>query len=128
MAPFQNTRYENLTVDSSFVEAIEYASGTVVFNPKTCERSYLNSKNQANQATLAAQYKSYRTQEEHRISLELFNTVQLKLVKQLQRKEPVNHNYYYTISSQTLFSFLHSQINKFCFGFEHLYTQGTMIQ
>ena len=128
VAPFENTRYENLAVDPSLVEAIEYAGGAMAFNPKTCERGYLNSKNRANQATLAARYKSYGTREEDRISLELFDIVQPKLTKLLQRKEPVNHDYYYAIPSQTLFSFLRSQINKFCFGFEHLYMQGTMVQ
>jgi hypothetical protein len=113
VVPFENTGYENLAVDPSFIEAIEYAGGNVVFNLKTCERGYLNSKNRANQSTLGAQYKSHGTREEDWISLELFDIVQPKLVERLQQKELVNHNYYYTISSQTLFSFLRSQINKF---------------
>jgi hypothetical protein len=106
VVPFGDTGYENLAVDPSFVEAIEYAGGTVVFNPKTCERGYLNSKNRANQATLAARYKSYGTWEEHWISLELSDIVQPKPVEWLQQKELVNHDYYYAILSQTLFSFL----------------------
>ena len=61
VVPFENVGYENLAVDPSFIEAIEYAGGNVAFNTKTCERGYLNSKNRANQATLGAQYKSYGT-------------------------------------------------------------------
>jgi hypothetical protein len=83
VVPFENTRYENLAVDPSFIEAIEYAGGSVVFNSKACERGYLSSKNRANWATLAAQHKSYGTREEHWISLELFDIVQPKLVEQL---------------------------------------------
>lgn len=128
VTPFENPSYENLAVDPAFVEAIEYAGGVVTFNAKTCERGYLHSKNRANVATKAAQYKSYSTREEVRISLELFDVMEPKLEEQSQRKEPSNHSYYYTIPSKTLFGFLRSQINKFCFGFEHLYTQGTVVQ
>jgi hypothetical protein len=128
VTPFENAGYENLAVDPDFVEAIEYAGGVVAFNPKTCEHGYLYSKNRANLTTKTAQYKSYSTREEHRTTLELFDAMQPKLEELSQRKEPPNYSYYYTIPSKTLFGFLHSQINKFCFGFEHLYTQGTVVQ
>jgi hypothetical protein len=32
------------------------------------------------------------------------------------------------IPSKTLFGFLHSQINKFCLGFEHLYKRDTVVR
>jgi hypothetical protein len=109
-------------MDPTFIETIEYVGRAVVFDSKTCERGFLYSKNRANKVTYNALYKSYSTKEEHRISFELFNAIQTKLVEQIQRKEPTNRNYYYTIPSKTLFGFLQSQINKYCFGFEHLYT------
>jgi hypothetical protein len=79
---FENAGYENLAVDLALVKAIEYAGGAVTFNAKTCERGYLYSKNRANLATKAAQYKSYSTREEVRISLELFDVIKPKLEEQ----------------------------------------------
>jgi hypothetical protein len=73
--PFENAGYENLALDPTFVETVEYASRNVTFDPKTCERGFLSSKNRANRTTHNAQYKSYGTREEHCISLKLFNAI-----------------------------------------------------
>jgi hypothetical protein len=127
LTPFANKGFEHLAVDPSLVDAISHAGKAIVFNQKTCERGYLNSKKRANYTTRDAQYKSYGTREEHRISLELFDEMLPKFVGLSQREEPTNCNYYYTIPSETLFGFLRTQINKFCLGFEHLYTQGTVV-
>jgi hypothetical protein len=43
-------------------------------------------------------------------------------VEQTQCKELTNCDNYYAILSKTLFGFLWTQINKYCLGFEHLYT------
>jgi hypothetical protein len=127
LTPFANEGYEHLAVDPSLADAITYAGKAAVFDRKACERGYLHSKKRANYATTDAQYKSNGTREEDRISLELFEKIQPKLVELSQRGEPPNHDYYYTIPSETLFGFLQTQINKFCLGFEHLYTQGTVV-
>jgi hypothetical protein len=79
-----------------------------VFDPKTGEQGYLASKNRAYQGTRDAQFKSYGTRGEHWISLELFNAMQAELIKQSQRGEPANCNYYYAVPSETLFGFLRS--------------------
>jgi hypothetical protein len=73
--PFENIGYENLAMDPTFIETIEYVSGAVVFDSKTCKRGFLYSKNRANKVTHNALYKSYGTKEEHRISFELFNAI-----------------------------------------------------
>jgi hypothetical protein len=127
LTPFVNKGLEHLAVDPSLVDAISYARKAIVFNQKTCERAYLNSKKGANYTTRDAQYKLYRTREEHRISLELFDEMQPKFVELSQRAGHTNCDYYYTIPSETLFGFLQTQINKFCLGFEYLYTQGTVV-
>ena len=127
LTPFVNKGYKHLVVDPSLANAITYARKAAVFDQKACERGYLYSKKQANYATTDAQYKSNGTQEENWISLELFEKIQPKLVELSQRGEPPNYNYYYTIPLETLFGFLQTQINKFCLGFEHLYTQGTIV-
>jgi hypothetical protein len=127
LTPFANEGYEHLAVDPSLANAITYAGKAAVFDRKACERGYLHSKKRANYATTDAQYKSNGTREEDRISLELLEKIQPKLVELSQRGEPMNHDYYYTIPSETLFGFLQTQINKFCLGFEHLYTQGTVV-
>jgi hypothetical protein len=54
MYPFENTGYESLAMDPAFVEIIAYAGGAVVFNAKTCEQGYLNTKNRANRNTMDA--------------------------------------------------------------------------
>jgi hypothetical protein len=108
VTPFENKGYENLAVDLDLIDAIQYAGGSIAFDPRTCERGYLNSKNRANQTTLAAQYKSLGTQEEFRISLELSDSIQPKLVELLQQGPPPNCHCYYVVPSQTLFSFLRS--------------------
>jgi hypothetical protein len=35
----------------------------------------------------------------------------------------MNCDYYYAVPSKTFFGFLQTQINKYCLGFEHLYTR-----
>jgi hypothetical protein len=123
MYPFENTGYESLAMDPAFVEIMAYAGGVVVFNAKTCEQGYLNTKNRANRNTMDALYKSYGTREEHRISFELCNAIEAQLVEQAQREEPPNCDYYYAVLSKSLFGFLRTQINKYCLGFEYLYTR-----
>src|ERR1700738_4514850 len=83
-------------------------------------------KNGADKGSYDALYKSYGTREEHCISLKLFNAIRPKLEEQSRQEEgeePTNRNYYYAVPSKTFFGFLRSQINKFCCGFEHLYSR-----
>ena len=123
--PFENTGYKSLAIDPSFVETVAYAGGAAVFDAKTCERGFLNTKNRANRGTRDALYKSYGTREEHRISFRLFNAIRAQLVERTQQEGPTNCNYYYAVPSKTFFGFLRTQINKYCLGFEYLYTRTT---
>jgi hypothetical protein len=126
--PFKNTGYKSLAIDPTFIETVAYAGGAVVFDKKTYKRGYLNGKNRADKGSYDALYKSYGTREEHRISFKLFNAIRARLVEQSQQEEEqeeelTNRDYYYAIPSKTFFGFLRSQINKFCLGFEHLYSR-----
>jgi hypothetical protein len=51
LTPFANKGFKHLVVDPSLVDAVSYARKAIVFNQKTCERSYLSSKKRANYTT-----------------------------------------------------------------------------
>ena len=93
--PFANPGYENLAVDLSLMDAMSYASGNVAFGRKISERGYLKAKFGHPNKSEMPSFISYGMREEHRISIELFDAMQTKLVERSQRQGPpaAEHNY-----------------------------------
>ncbi|KAL5370972.1 hypothetical protein DPSP01_014565 [Paraphaeosphaeria sporulosa] len=120
---FDNQAVENLALDPGYVRSLQQQGGGVTFSESVCKGAYLHSKGRANANLRDNQRKSYGIREEHRVSLTMMDEIcehwcEWDLyddsIDDVDRPLP-----YYVVPSPELFGFLHAQINKYCFLFEH---------
>ena len=120
---FNNQAVENLALDPGYIRSLQQQGGGATFSENVCKDAYLHSKGRAFSNLRDNQRKSYGIREEHRVSLTMMDEICEQWrewdlyddsIDDADRPLP-----YYVVPSPELFGFLHAQINKYCFLFEH---------
>lgn len=124
---FTNVAIETLALDPKLRKTWQYVGAGLSHNPVALIWAYLYTKLRCYHALLGLMKKSFGTREEHRVSMKLFREIDAefkhrKLHTQrfqlAQGREPLH----YTFTTTTLFKWLRWNINKFCVGFEMIYS------
>lgn len=127
--PFQNQALENLALDPEYVKSLKREGSATSFSTAICMDSYLHSKERAHISFTKNRRRSYGCREEHRITMSVMDKIcqhwclweqDSNLAPSRDRPLP-----YYIVPSSDLFDFLHSQVNKYCFLFEHILAHAT---
>ena len=89
-------------------------------------RAYLYTKSRCHHALFGSQRKSFGIREEHRVSYGLFQAIDQEFQQRQVGQEPVISNYhaFYTYPTQTMIEWFQWNINKFCVGFEMVYSMN----
>ncbi|KAJ6045531.1 hypothetical protein N7499_003469 [Penicillium canescens] len=125
--PFSNPALETLALDPQLRKTWQYVGGGLSHDPIALIRAYLNMKQRCHAALQGSYMKVFGLREEHRISLRLFymidqefrerNLHQAQLPGISSEVEP-----FYSLPTSTLLFWFHWNINKFCVGFETVYS------
>ena len=122
---FNNDSVENLALDLGYIRSLQQEGGSITFSKAVYKFSYLYSKKRAYANLIDNWQKSYRIREEHRISLTMIEEIynqwhQWDFYDNDEIDNPNSPLPYYIVPTQELLAFLYSQINKYCFLFEHV--------
>ncbi|EGU73900.1 hypothetical protein FOXB_15591, partial [Fusarium oxysporum f. sp. conglutinans Fo5176] len=125
--PFTNTAIETLAVDKRLRRTWELVGGALSHQPAALMKAYLYTKLRCHFALLGSTKKSFGIREEHRVSKDLLNAIDTEFhSRQLQDERltvPANQNSpYYDFTTETVLRWLRWNINKFCVGFEMVYS------
>ncbi|KAH7471845.1 hypothetical protein FOMA001_g13281 [Fusarium oxysporum f. sp. matthiolae] len=125
--PFTNTAIETLALDKKLRRTWELVGGALSHQPAALMKAYLYTKLRCHFALLGSIKKSFGIREEHRVSNGLFNAIDTAFhAQQLQDEHfmaPANQNSpYYNFTTETVLRWLRWNINKFCVGFEMVYS------
>jgi hypothetical protein len=125
--PFTNTAIETLALDKKLRKTWELVGGGLSHQPAALIKAYLYTKLRCHYALLGSMQKSFGIREEHRISRELFYAVDGQMSsRELHDKRLViptdDSSPYYSFTTDTLLRWVRWNINKFCVGFEMVYS------
>ncbi|KAG7000021.1 hypothetical protein FocnCong_v012501 [Fusarium oxysporum f. sp. conglutinans] len=125
--PFTNTAIETLALDKKLRRTWELVGGALSHQPAALMKAYLYTKLRGHFALLGSIKKSFGIREEHRVSNGLFNAIDTEFhAQQLQDEHfmaPANQNSpYYNFTTETVLRWLRWNVNKFCAGFEMVYS------
>ena len=125
--PFTNTAIETLALDPKLRRTWQHVGGGLSHDPVALIRAYLYTKLRCHYAIQGSMKKSFGTREEHRVSRALFNGIDSQFRRRQLHTEyfhpaPVENTPYYTYTTATILSWLRWNINKFCVGFEMMYS------
>ncbi|SPJ87886.1 uncharacterized protein FTOL_12355 [Fusarium torulosum] len=125
--PFTNTAIETLALDKKLRKTWELVGGGLSHQPAALIKAYLYTKLRCHYALLGSMQKSFGIREEHRVSKELFHAIDSRIrSRELHEKRliiPTDDNSpYYSFTSDTLLRWVRWNINKFCLGFEMVYS------
>ncbi|KAH7111566.1 hypothetical protein EDB81DRAFT_894279 [Dactylonectria macrodidyma] len=125
--PFTNSAIETLALDKKLRKTWELVGGGLSHQPAAFIKAYLYTKLRCHYALLGSMQKSFGIREEHRISKELFYAIDSQMRSQeLYDKRLViptdDSSPYYSFTTDTLLRWVRWNINKFCVGFEMVYS------
>ncbi|GKU15871.1 unnamed protein product [Fusarium langsethiae] len=125
--PFTNTAIETLALDKKLRKTWELVGGGLSHQPAALIKAYLYTKLRCHYALLGSMQKSFGTREEHRVSKELFYAIDSRIrCRELHEQRliiPTDDNSpYHSFTSDTLLRWVRWNINKFCLGFEMVYS------
>ncbi|KAH7114180.1 hypothetical protein B0J13DRAFT_533688 [Dactylonectria estremocensis] len=125
--PFTNTAIETLALDKKLRKTWELVGGGLSHQPAALIKAYLYTKLRCHYALLGSMQKSFGIREEHRVSKELFYAIDSRIRSQeLQNKRLVvptgDSSPYYSFTTDNLLRWMRWNINKFCVGFEMVYS------
>ncbi|KAH7109785.1 hypothetical protein EDB81DRAFT_849298 [Dactylonectria macrodidyma] len=125
--PFTNTAIETLALDKKLRKTWELVGGGLSHQPAALIKAYLYTKLRCHYALLGSMQKSFGIREEHRVSKELFYAIDSRIRSQeLQNKRLVvptgDSSPYYSFTTDNLLRWTRWNINKFCVGFEMVYS------
>ncbi|KAJ5100164.1 hypothetical protein N7532_007165 [Penicillium argentinense] len=125
--PFSNPSLETLALDPQLRKTWQYVGGGLSHDPIALMRAYLNIKQRCHAALQGSYMKVFGLREEHRVSFRLFHAIDQELrVRNLHQSrlpgvssdvEP-----FYSLPTSTLLFWFYWNINKFCVGFESVYS------
>ncbi|KAH8654320.1 hypothetical protein BGZ61DRAFT_435165 [Ilyonectria robusta] len=125
--PFTNTAIETLALDKKLRKTWELVGGGLSHQPAALIKAYLYTKLRCHYALLGSMQKSFGIREEHRVSKELFYAIDSRMrsreLHNMRLVVPTNDSSpYYSFTTDTLLRWLRWNINKFCVGFEMVYS------
>ncbi|KAI8648040.1 hypothetical protein NCS55_01502200 [Fusarium keratoplasticum] len=125
--PFTNTAIETLALDKKLRKTWELVGGGLSHQPEALIKAYLYTKLRCHYALLGSMQKSFGIREEHRISQALFYAVDSQMrSRELHDRRLViptdDSSPYYSFTTDTLLRWVRWNINKFCLGFEMVYS------
>lgn len=125
--PFTNGAIETLALDKKPRRIWELVGGGLSHQPAALMKAYLYTKLRCHYALHGSVRKSFGLREEHRISKALFYSIDSEFRnRQVHTQgitvEKTETSMYYSFTTETLTSWLHWNINKFCDGFETVYS------
>lgn len=124
--PFANTAIETLTLDPKLQKTWQHVGGALSHNPIALIKAYLYAKARCHYGLLGSMQKSFGVREEHRISRELFMAIdqqfRLRNCHQIAISPAGDELPYFTHLTTAILSWHRWNINKFCLGFEMVYS------
>jgi hypothetical protein len=124
--PFTNTAIETLALDPQLRKTWQHVGAGLSHDPVALIKSYLYAKARCYHGMQGSMQKSFGVREEHRISAALFRAIDRRfdtLNLRLQRIAPARGELpYVTHPTATVLSWYQWNINKFCVGFEMVYS------
>ncbi|RKK84479.1 hypothetical protein BFJ68_g17353 [Fusarium oxysporum] len=125
--PFTNAAIETLALDKKLRKTWELIGGGLSHQPAALIKAYLYTKLRCHHTIIRSKQKSFGIREEHRISKELFYTIDTQIrSRELHDKHLVvptdDGSPYYSFTTDTLLTWVRCNINKFCIGFEMVYS------
>ncbi|KAL2807989.1 hypothetical protein BJX63DRAFT_436566 [Aspergillus granulosus] len=125
--PFSNPALDTLALDPQLRKTWQSVGGGLSYNPIALMRAYLKMKQRCHAALQGSYLKVFRLCEEYRVFLRLFNAIDQELRERHLHQtrlpgissavEP-----WYSLPTSTLLFWFHWNINKFCVGFESVYS------
>lgn len=125
--PFTNTGIETLALDPQLRKTWQTVGGGLSHNPVALNRAYLTTKQRCYAALQGSIQKDFGLREEHRVSQALFN----QILREFQDRQQFTTRFLgvtnrvescYTLPTSTLLRWFRWNINKFCVGFEMVYS------
>ncbi|EWZ79008.1 hypothetical protein FOWG_16786 [Fusarium oxysporum f. sp. lycopersici MN25] len=125
--PFTNAAIETLALDKKLGKTWELVGGGLSHQPTALIKAYLYTKFRCHHAILGSMKKSFGIREEHRVSKELFYAIDNQIKsRELHDKRLIiptdDGSPYYSFTTSTLLTWVRCNINKFCVGFEMVYS------
>lgn len=125
--PFTNTAIESLALDPKLRRTWELVGGGLSHNPVALVKAYLYTKLRCHFATEGSMEKSFGIREEHRLSYNLFHALDAQFRVRLLHSSPIpgslpGNQPYYSFPTSVVLHWLRWSINKFCVGFEMVYS------
>ena len=124
--PFASTAIETLALDPQLQKTWQHVGGALSHDPVALIKAYLYAKARCHYGLLGSMQKSFGVREEHRISRELFMAIdqqfQARNCHQVAISPAGDELPYFTHPTTTILSWYRWNINKFCLGFEMVYS------
>ncbi|KAL4755616.1 uncharacterized protein BDW70DRAFT_165305 [Aspergillus foveolatus] len=125
--PFTNSAIESLALDPKLRKTWQLVGKGLSHDPVSLIRAYLYTKQRCHHALQGSSQKSFGTREEHRVCKALFDQIDTEFQhRQLTwtNLHPIQDDNppYYCYPTPTLVDWLRWNINKFCVGFEMVYS------
>ncbi|KAF9890022.1 hypothetical protein FE257_006702 [Aspergillus nanangensis] len=125
--PFTNSGMETLALDPKLRKTWQTVGGGLSHNPIALNRAYLATKQRCHAALQGSIQKVFGLREEHRVSHILFNQIIQEFSDRGQFTIPFprtsdSAEHFYALPTATLLQWFQWNINKFCVGFEMVYS------
>lgn len=124
--PFTNTALETLALDPQLRKTWQSVGGGLSHDPVALMRAYLYTKARCHRALTGSPRKSFGTREEHRVSRRLLDHIDQEFRRRNVYRETFTSGEtarpYYCYSTSTISRWFRWNINKFCVGFESVYS------
>ncbi|KAL6790177.1 hypothetical protein GGI42DRAFT_365675 [Trichoderma sp. SZMC 28013] len=125
--PFTNAAIETLALDRKLRKTWELVGGGLSHQPVALVKAYLYTKLRCHFASLGSMGKSFGIRKEHRISRDLFHAIGLHIRSRGLHNQrlvaPTRGSFpHYSFTTNTLLRWIRWNVNKFCMGFEMVYS------
>ncbi|KAL7940579.1 hypothetical protein V8C42DRAFT_349396 [Trichoderma barbatum] len=125
--PFTNAAIETLALDRKLRKTWELVGGGLSHQPVALVKAYLYTKLRCHFASLGSMEKSFGIREEHRISRDLFQAIGRHIRSRGLHNQrlvaPTGGSFpHYSFTTNTLLRWIRWNVNKFCMGFEMVYS------
>ncbi|KAJ5549853.1 hypothetical protein N7535_002204 [Penicillium sp. DV-2018c] len=125
--PFTNTALDTLALDPQLRKTWQQVGGGLSHDPVALMRAYLSMKQRCHRALEGSHMKVFGLREEHRVSFRLFRAIDQQLrERDLHQSSlpgvPSEVEPFYSLPTSTLLFWFYWNINKFCVGFESVYS------
>lgn len=125
--PFTNPALDTLALDPQLSKTWQHVGGGLSHNPVALMRAYLHMKQRCHAALQGSYLKVFGFREEHRVSLRLYSAIDQELRHRHLHDTrlpgvPSTVEPFYSLPTPTLLLWFHWNVNKFCVGFEAVYS------